>query len=870
MSESNVAGIRPLSHVLRMAVVAGVESAVRLHIARGDDLNARDARGMTPLMLSAAANRPAICRLLLGAGADHGLVDASGRSALEIAIAAGAEDAAAILGSFQRPAATFPESGAALLHLGPDRVIEALRIDDPIVIHATSKASSGDGGPSEPATRVASPEPEASTLPAPSIGIADGSEFDLSAWEAEEEAAPPKADIVVLTSASGIQVAIASHKPIDTSADWDDIDACLPELALPLARTDDAESRTLLRRLLLRAIREGSVPGINVQALSTNEDRSANPEAEAYLAKVVNDLGAEVDERFEYSNANESFEVFVDPSETQEEEAALDEALSAIDRAASPRHEPLRIYQREFQRLQLLTAEEEIELAQAMEAALDAALVALAGWPVGIARTLSAGMDVMAGLRPLSSMCIAVAQTDPELASVHDADFDAPPIEAANRDMEEDEEQADDATADAGFADALRRLSALAERTDVVQQPTAEIREALSAIRLNRHFLLKLDDAADGPAPSPTFRCAIDGFRKARDRMAAANLKLAFFHAKKYLYSGEPLDDLAQEGNIGLLKAVDRYEWRRGFRFSTYATWWIRQQISRYVADKARTIRVPVHVYEKLQRMQHLAGTIETTFGREATLDELAAQMEMPSRKVAALLSIAPEPCSIDELPVDEMVAIEAREAYTFPDPADIVDERQLRLAVEHLISSLSERDSKEERVLRLRFGIRVDDALTLEEVGQRFSVTRERIRQIEAGALKKLRHPARSEPFARRALGIKRKPPPCDASDPTDGIAEPPDTFQAMPKAAAANRPAIAHPSHDVVQPPSSAKGSGLDRLLALAAKLEVPVEDGRSRESGRIWVRLLATPDSTRRRLVRKLLEFGFEHSPGKGYWR
>ena len=229
--------------------------------------------------------------------------------------------------------------------------------------------------PSEPPTQ----EPAAASTAA--VDEMDDGEFDLSGWEAEDEPTRPEADLVVVDSASAVQIAITAHEPVDSSTEWDDIDAYLPEVALPLARADDVEGRRRLRLLLLRAIREGSVPAQDVQAQSTNEDRSANEEAEAYLALVINDLGAEVDERFEYSNADESFEVFVDPEEMPDEEAALDEALVAIDRAASPRHEPLRIYQREFQRLRRLTAEEEVQLAKDMEAALDVALDALATWP---------------------------------------------------------------------------------------------------------------------------------------------------------------------------------------------------------------------------------------------------------------------------------------------------------------------------------------------------------------------------------------------------------------------------------------------------------------------------------------------------------
>ena len=871
-----------------MAIMAGVESAVQIHIDRGDDLDARDASGMTPLMLTAARNKPAICRLLLSAGADHGLLDPAGKTALEIAHAAGSHDTVAVLAGVRRPPLITPtaeipaeaESGAAAEPLSHADAALRAALD---ATAADPGARSAVGGAPEieplPPVPTEGSEPDLPTTPASATDEpGDDGEFDLSGWESEEEPTRPEADVIVQDSASAIQNSITAHQPIDSSAGWDDIEAFLPEVALPLARADDAERRALLRRLLLRAIREGSVPSLDVQAQSTNEDRSDNPEAEAFLAMVVNDLGAEVDERFEYTDASESFEVFVDPEETPDEEAEVDEALAAIDRATSPRHEPLHIYQREFRRLRLLTAEEEIELAKEMEAKLEAAIDALAAWPAGLALTLAAGAEAIAGVRLLSSIWAGGADADPEPATAESLEAYAPapeepeePEEAADDEGESTDQPPTDA-GDATFSDALRRLATLTDGDDAQRPSAAEVRQALCALRLNRRFLLELIDESEGPAPCPDFARAMAGFRIARDRMAAANLKLAFFHAKKYLYSGETLDDLAQEGNVGLLKAVDRYDWRRGFRFSTYATWWIRQQVSRYVADKARTIRLPVYIHEKVQRAERIARRFETETGRAPTLDELAERMRMPCHKLAALLGIPPEPARIDELPVDELISIDARDALWLPDPADAIEALQMKAEVDRYISSLSTRNCKEERILRLRYGIGIDEALTLEEVGQRFEVTRERIRQIEAKAIRKLKHPARSEPFARLVLGLepeenpfapgRHEPEPADA---TDGA----DAPEAEPKPEAPKRKAAAKPPREARQAAGFSKSPTLDQLLAQAVELGIRVKDSRL-ASGSIWVEILEPGDNTRRRLIRKLLDFGFAFWPGKGYWK
>lgn len=867
MIEANVAGTRPLSQFLRMAVMAGVESAVRIHIERGDDLNARDASGMTPLMLSAVRNKPAICQLLLSAGADHHLLDPLGRTALDIAIAARAEATAVILGAVGAPLHSFPPIETEVV-LEPDPASEPAH---PIAEAAAPGEPAAASAPAEPDTAAEPLVQEAKRPLAPVLAELGDGEFDLSGWEVEEEPTRPEVDLVVVDSASAVQIAITAHEPIDSSAEWNDIDAYLPEVALPLARADDAEGRGKLRLLLLRALREGSVPALDVQAQSTNEDRSANPEAEAYLAMVINDLGAEADERFEYSGADESFEVFVDPEESQAEEAALDEALVAIDRAASPRHEPLRIYQREFQSLRLLTAEEEVRLAKDMEAALDLALDALASWPDGIARTLTAGADAIAGTRQLSSIWVA-GEPDPEPALAGGMEEGEPAAENSEDAAEDDGEprSAEPACAgDAGFSDALRRLAALTAAEDAPTASPQEIRQALAGLRLNRRFLLELIEPAHGSAPCPAFARAMAAFLQHRDRMTAANLKLAFFHAKKYLHSGEPLDDLAQEGNIGLLKAVDRYDWRRGFRFSTYATWWVRQQISRYVADKSRTIRVPVHIFEKLQRAERIAQAVATASDREPTLAELAERLEMPYHKLVALLRIAPEPSPIDEETVDGMIAIDARDAYALPDPADVVGEMQLNQAVDRYISSLSTKDRKEERIVRMRFGIGVDEALTLDEIGMRFEVTRERIRQIEAKAIRKLQHVSMSEPFARMVLGLKPEENPLAPRARRPSEDEKPDTTESLPQPATPKQQAAPRPPREPGETADASKPSTLDQLLAKALELGVPVNDERL-SAGSIWVELLEPRDNTHRRLIRKLLDFGFAFWPGKGYWK
>jgi RNA polymerase primary sigma factor len=259
-----------------------------------------------------------------------------------------------------------------------------------------------------------------------------------------------------------------------------------------------------------------------------------------------------------------------------------------------------------------------------------------------------------------------------------------------------------------------------------------------------------IDDGHDADILDRMRETLVPRGRAARDHLTAANLRLVVSVAKKYMHHGIALLDLIQEGNAGLMRAVDKFEYERGFKFSTYATWWIRQAVQRALADQARTIRIPVHMVETMQRLARIGRELASELGREPTSEELAAAMTadgkspMTPERVEEVQKLGRQPISL-ETPIGEEedtelgALIEDRHAIS---PLDAVSDRLLKEQLEAVLHSLS---GREQRVIRLRFGLDDGNARTLEEVGRLFGLTRERIRQIEVQALRKLRHPSRS-----------------------------------------------------------------------------------------------------------------------------
>ncbi|WP_081077574.1 sigma-70 family RNA polymerase sigma factor [Burkholderia cepacia] len=892
--------VRPIGRLFKIAVSAGIESAVKLHISRGDNLECRDEKGLTPLMIAASRNRAGVCRLLIAAGADVFATDHAGRNALAIAREFGASSALEII------AATLDRlaSKENLAAKGSTTVDDI----DPSAIALRNLTTGHDPEPHANAEGVAtgsSPEQkhhkytdntensaaehfEDTSLQSNVVLDEQSKALNLRAedhqpaieltfgdWEAVVMTEPPQEDMKVVTAEAERQLHIDSHMPIDHSAGWDDFEAFLPELASPPPRVGDHEFRQSLRKLLLRALREGSVPRLAIEdALFMREDgEDHSHRVQATLELILDDLGSDIDERLEFSSEIpcDNFEVFVDPVETAAEEAEVDGAILHFEELLSDGNDPLRMYYRAIAKHSLLTAEQEIELGRKMEEAAANALDALAIWPLGLKHFFSEISKANTGVSSLSSIVVLAS------SNAEEADSNADSDESFDIESHFDIDQGDDGalTSIEGTTpvidDVLEVFSNI--RALVTESPrrevAEEIRSELGRIRFRRPFLIGLDKVAlvDRHPSASAYRSSIAQLVHCRNQMAQANVRLVMDLARRRRHSGLSLEDLIQEGNLGLLKAIDRFDWRRGFRFSTMATWWIKQQLGRGICDTALTIRLPVHVHEKVSRSSWEIERQERMHGKSASLAEKAAICNMPLDKYELVARALSDPLSI----------VDAKQEGWFK--SEDVDEPFTSLAaseearlVDNLLAKLKPNEAE---VLRLRFGIQVNEHKTLEQVGEIFGVTRERIRQIEAKAMRKLLSAPYYDPIA-KALG--RAPLRHQTAPAEEDISIGDDTTRTNTTSAHSSL-SETQESSDVSCPVAVTSApisnsvlntvpKSLQRLIDLAHQLGVSVTRDPSGSGTDFVFGEIKQQNIKARKLVRDLIGMGYTWQPGKGY--
>lgn len=819
-----------LSALFKLAVVSGVPAAVRHHLNKGDDIEARDGSGATPLIIAAGKGRAAVVELLLGEGADPRAVDSRGLDALAHATRKEAWDIVEALtralearlrrsqttgaipafapqadpvvtpdtdgqlafstvepspegsglaeGGIDRAPGVAPQAECGELTSAaqesssepvfPQEAMQEPETDEkceladdwegeeiilPPVSRHTADAPVRDACPflpepeeekkahrpekphqglmlkqealpaetpaphslqnpllsGLPASLQAAKNPAALSDPALDDDVVELEETDD--WEAEPPPVVPTGDPNVAKQAWDAQHRIGSHTPIDDGEGWDEIELDLPARATIIA-AQAGDSEAPFTPLLAEGLLTGTLSRKSVLDVCTETGGDVDHDLELALEVVAHDLGIRIIEG-DVITEDSSFRL------TDDDEELLDEAMSFLQDLVRNPGDPLRHYQREMRPYPLLSNEEEMETASAIENAGREAVCALSRWPAGLLLVQEAAARVLSG------------HADAELYSTGP--------EPSQEDEPSREHGADPDDGTDGDTDEVAALflSAAAELKEAGEDISCR-EKALEKACLSRGFLMTLADTAQCVNEGREFFMAIRKQEIARERMIVSNLRLAFAIARKYLWSGLPLDDLIQEANIGLMKAVERYDWRKGGRFSTYATWWIRQNVQRSVANHARTVRTPVHLQDAGWKLMQ---SREEEFKRTGQVESEIRTSErtgLPLSKVRIMISQFEEAISLEDpyTPIYDLDDI--HEQLTDLESCDAMENAILR---QQIVCTLESLDEKAREVIMFRYGLKDNDAMTLEEIGNAFGVTRERIRQIEAKALQKLKH---------------------------------------------------------------------------------------------------------------------------------
>lgn len=847
----------PLNPTLRLAAWHGVASSIRLHIEREDPLDRRDANGHTALMIAAQRNHLEVCSLLLQAGVDPDLVDKNGFTACDLAEQAGATDTHQKLLELKRKQAQLAsEANTSLLQECPDKLNQD---SSPVAKAAASN------------TQVTVQE-----------------DMVLADWESLREVEPPKDDEELRNRVSLTHVAITAHIPFDSSvATWDEVSAYLPEEIH--SASFEASIEEGLRNIFLRALREASVPALQLDSLLEGEDPTTAANIKRLASQVVQDLGAELDERIEVFGFFEDYRVPLPKKATDDEQRMLDDAIEHMFNLLRPKNDPGRIFAKKAYGLPQLTQAEEVEIAKEMEQALESANDILAGWSDGLGVLLRKCTEVESGHLALKHVQ-GKKSTDIDEHHEADSEGEAPSPLLTHGQLhsqtkaEEDDSDPEEPHAAGELEEFVRKAALLRQLTALrngAHQSSSEVRTVLREMCLSGTLLCSLEQQKSKQPEAIEFTSHISRFLKARDRLVLSNLKLVVPMAKRFLGTGADFSDLLQEGHIGLIRAADKFDWRRGFKFSTMATWWIRQQVSRAAPEHARLIRLPVHGVEVTWEMKRLLKTHLDQHDQPPSVSWLAQQLGLSELKTESYLRTMSEP-----LPLEVMESNPWLPTPEDTDPLEYVSRKECADRAEELLQHLGSRPGKKmsEKVLRMRYGIGTWEDLTLDEIGKRFGLTRERIRQIESKAITLIRGHLRAMRNPETPSSEETAAPPSDttpsptAREEDESIDQRSDTLQTSTSTSDSDSDGNPQRLNKVVLPrsqsskPARSQRAFTERQLELLDKAKaIGIGVLTYLESGRYetLVMLPHMASEPEREIAAELLVAGFSFRPGHGYY-
>jgi RNA polymerase primary sigma factor len=678
-----------MNPLTKLAVVSGATDAVRLQIKRGLNVDMTDTQGRSLLMLAASRGHIEVCRLLLEAGADVDLLDASRKSASHHA------------------------------ELSKNREVVTLFED-----YVAKRRVDFDSGVAEGTSGA-----EAARAPSDALAI------DL--WEDADEVMLPLAEVSSLNALSEIQEAMSAHWPVDFDPDWDDVEIDLPEpVHAARSRYIDEEMRTQISRILSVGLQDGRLSSSTLEMALQGPDDDFIQNLHRCLVFVLQDLGICIDDA---EISLPATDLTAAPNAAGGIEGVLDYLADLL----SASNDPSRYYAREMVREDLISKDQEVELALGMEGAKYRAIDVISRNRQMLNEFLQ---QAERGLQGMGSPSAVVEQDSPDTR----VDGDPEELEVVHDSGDSDATE-DDSVAAADVpplvADFASQITSLRQALSQGEVPVEEIAENLRCLRLKMSFIERTCESLSNDVGSDArieLSKELRVFRDFRNRLVVSNLRLVNSLARRYMYRGLSFPDLVQEGNIGLMRAAEKFDPRRGFKFSTYGTWWIRQAITRAIADQARLVRIPVHMVETLNRVSRIQEQIERITGMPASTTMISERASMNPATVAKILGVDMEYVSIDD-PADGLTDCEiVPEQLIDPTagPEAIATTEALQVAVAQTLAKIPPRISD---VIRLRFGLVDDDSHTLEEVGEKFNLTRERIRQIESQGLKILGNPSRS-----------------------------------------------------------------------------------------------------------------------------